>query len=247
MILELDCGNTLIKWRVLGVDSGDVIFYGSVPAIADLLLALQQLPALSLRRCRLVSVRGEDETAQLITEIERVFALRCCLAQPAQSVAGVRNGYLDYQRLGMDRWLALVGAYQLAGRACLILDLGTAITADFVDAAGEHLGGYICPGLPLMRGLLRTHTQRIRYEDSAVGPRVFAPLPGRTTLDAVEGGGLLMLRGFAQAQLDIATQCLGANFEVFLTGGDSSLVEDVMPFARVVPDLVFVGLAVVCP
>lgn len=84
-------------------------------------------------------------------------------------MAGVRNGYADYQRLGMDRWLAIIGAYQLARGACLVLDLGTAITADYVNAAGEHLGGYICPGLPLMRGLLRTHTQRIRYEDPVDG------------------------------------------------------------------------------
>ena len=147
----------------------------------------------------------------------------------------------------MDRWLAIIGAYQLARGACLVLDLGTAITADYVNAAGEHLGGYICPGLPLMRGLLRTHTQRIRYEDPVAGCNGQTLRPGRTTMDAVERGSLLMLRGFAETQLGVAAECLGGDFEVFLTGGDSSLIGDVVPFARVVPDLVFIGLAVVCP
>lgn len=247
MILELDCGNTLIKWRVISSDSGDVVFVGVAANIAELLVELQCLSALSLQRCRLVSVRGEEETTQLIAAIEHAFGLMCCLAKPAPCVAGVRNGYADYQRLGMDRWLAIIGAYQLARGACLVLDLGTAITADYVNAVGEHLGGYICPGLPLMRGLLRTHTQRIRYEDPVAGWSGQALRPGRTTMDAVERGSLLMLRGFAQTQLGVAAECLGADFEVFLTGGDSSLIGDVVPFARVVPDLVFIGLAVVCP
>lgn len=247
MILELDCGNTLIKWRVISSDSGDVVFVGVAANIAELLVELQCLSALSLQRCRLVSVRGEEETTQLIAAIEHAFGLMCCLAKPALCLAGVRNGYADYQRLGMDRWLAIIGAYQLARGACLVLDLGTAITADYVNAAGEHMGGYICPGLPLMRGLLRTHTQRIRYEDPVDGWSGQTLRPGRTTMDAVERGSLLMLRGFAGAQLEVAAECLGADFEVFLTGGDSSLIEDVVPFARVVPDLVFIGLAVVCP
>ena len=247
MILELDCGNTLIKWRVISSDSGDVVLVGVAANVAELLVELQCLSALSLQRCRLVSVRGEEETTQLIAAIEHAFGLMCCLAKPALCVAGVRNGYADYERLGMDRWLAIIGAYQLARGACLVLDLGTAITADYVNAAGEHLGGYICPGLPLMRGLLRTHTQRIRYEDPVDGWSGQTLRPGRTTMDAVERGSLLMLRGFAGAQLEVAAECLGADFEVFLTGGDSPLIGDVVPFARVVPDLVFIGLAVVCP
>lgn len=247
MILELDCGNTLIKWRVISSGSGEVVFVGVAVNVAELLVDLQRLSELSLQRCRLVSVRGEEETALLIVAIERAFALKCCLAQPALCVAGVRNGYADYRRLGMDRWLAIIGAYQLARGACLVLDLGTAITADYVDATGGHLGGYICPGLPLMRGLLRTHTQRIRYENPVAGLRGRPLQPGRTTMDAVERGSVLMLRGFADTQLAVAGECLGADFEVFLTGGDSALIEDVVPFARVVPDLVFIGLAVVCP
>ena len=51
----------------------------------------------------------------------------------------------------MDRWLAMVGAFQLRRNAMLVVDLGTAVTADLVDENGLHLGGYICPGLSLLR------------------------------------------------------------------------------------------------
>ena len=50
MILELDCGNTLIKWRVISSDSGDVVFVGVAANIAELLVELQCLSALSLQR-----------------------------------------------------------------------------------------------------------------------------------------------------------------------------------------------------
>ncbi|MNF13156.1 Type III pantothenate kinase [compost metagenome] len=56
-----------------------------------------------------------------------------------------------------------------------------------------------------------------------------------------------MLRGFVLTQLELAREYWGADFSVFLTGGDANLVSGVVPQARVVPDLVFVGLAMACP
>ncbi|MNI25737.1 Type III pantothenate kinase [compost metagenome] len=56
-----------------------------------------------------------------------------------------------------------------------------------------------------------------------------------------------MLRGFVMTQLELARSYWGEDFVVFLTGGDASLVTEAVPQARVVPDLVFVGLAMACP
>jgi type III pantothenate kinase len=162
-------------------------------------------------------------------------------------MAGVRNGYEDYERLGLDRWLAVLGGYRLATGACLVLDFGTAATADFVTADGEHLGGFICPGMPLMRNQLRTHTRKIRYDDAAAEKALECLHPGRTTVEAVERGCTLMLRGFVLTQLELARHYWGDDFTVFLTGGDANLVADAVPQARLVPDLVFVGLAMACP
>ena len=57
----------------------------------------------------------------------------------------------------------------------------------------------------------------------------------------------MMLRGFVAEQLRQAQVHFPDGFEVFLTGGDAELVRDVVPGAQVVPDLVFVGLAIACP
>lgn len=247
MILELDCGNSFIKWRVAAKKGAVVVSGGVVDSDAALLESLSKLPGVSFTECRLVSVRSAEETTKLVTVLVDAFSVTPVCAAPARELAGVTNGYDEFARLGLDRWLALVGAYQLVRRACLVIDLGTAVTSDFVDAGGAHLGGFICPGMPLMRNQLRTHTRRIRYDDIEAEKALVHLVPGRATAEAVERGCSLMLRGFALTQLEIARGYWGDDFIIFVTGGDASLVRDVLPEARVAPDLVFVGLALACP
>ncbi|MGY4490947.1 pantothenate kinase [Pseudomonas sp. TE3610] len=247
MILELDCGNSFIKWRLIAVEGGPRVMGGVVDSDQALVDALTAIDGLHLRHCRLVSVRNEDETTQLTGTLAQAFGVQSACVRPAQILAGVRNGYQEFERLGLDRWVALVAGYRLAGGACVVIDLGTAITSDFVDAAGEHVGGFICPGMPLMRSLLRTHTRKIRYDDQSAERAHGSLEPGRNTVEAVERGCALMMRGFVQTQLEHATQLWGDGFQLYLTGGDAELVKDVVPQAKVVPDLVFVGLAIACP
>ncbi|MCQ3018825.1 pantothenate kinase [Pseudomonas tremae] len=247
MILELDCGNSFIKWRITTSDHAVMVGGGVVDSDAALLESLGKLPGVPFNQCRLVSVRSADETAKLVALLIDAFSVTPVCAAPARQLAGVINGYEDFGRLGLDRWLALVGAYHLVRRACLVIDLGTAVTSDFVDATGGHLGGFICPGMPLMRNQLRTHTRRIRYYDVEAEKALAHRVPGRATAEAVERGCSLMLRGFALTQIEIARGYWGADFVIFVTGGDAALVADVLPEARIVPDLVFVGLALACP
>jgi type III pantothenate kinase len=247
MILELDCGNSFIKWRVLDANARLVVAEGVVDSDLALLADLKVLKGIALKYCRMVSVRTAEETGMLVALLKESFDVSVVSASPAREMSGVRNGYEEFEKLGLDRWLALLGGFHLAGGACLVLDFGTAVTADFVAADGGHLGGFICPGMPLMRNQLRTHTRKIRYGDLAAGRALESLVPGRTTVEAVERGCLLMLQGFVLTQLELARSHWGEDFAVFLTGGDAALVSGIVPEARVVPDLVFVGLAMACP
>jgi type III pantothenate kinase len=247
MILELDCGNSFIKWRVLDADVRRVVGEGVVDSDLALLESLKALKGLALKFCRLVSVRTAEETSALVSLLTEAFGVSVVCAAPSREMSGVRNGYEEFERLGLDRWLAMLGGFHLAAGACLVLDFGTAVTADFISRNGEHLGGFICPGMPLMRNQLRTHTRRIRYGDLAAERALESLVPGRTTVEAVERGCSLMLRGFVLTQLELARSYWGDDFVVFLTGGDAGLVSGIVPEARVVPDLVFVGLAMACP
>lgn len=245
MILELDCGNSFIKWRVL--DAEAPVGGGIADSPEGVILEILACPELSITRCRMVSVRSDVETSHLVAAITSEFSVEVVCVAPASILAGVTNGYKDFERLGLDRWLTIVGGYKLAGGPCLVLDLGTAVTADFVDSDGQHKGGFICPGLSLMRNQLQTHTRRIRYDVASAKGALQDFEPASTTIEAVERGCLLMLRGFVSTQVQLARQYWDDDFVVFLTGGDADLVADVVADARVIKDLVFVGLAVACP
>lgn len=146
MILELDCGNSFIKWRVLDNAALGVFAEGVVDSDDALVGHLRTLNGLVLTRCRLVSVRTAEETSKLTSMLVRAFGVAVICAAPAKEMAGVRNGYEEFERLGLDRWLAMLGGFRLAAGACLVLDFGTAVTADFIAADGEHLGGLSAQG-----------------------------------------------------------------------------------------------------
>lgn len=244
MILELDCGNSLIKWRVLSRNTQRVEGEGAASDEVGLVEQLDGALSEAPRMVRLVSVRGESETAGLIARLGTIYPGRILLAQSAHMLAGVTSGYLEPSSLGADRWLAVVAAFSLSRAACLVLDIGTAITADYVDSSGLHRGGFICPGLGLMRKQLGGHTRRIRYEASS---EVGVCAPGRTTAQAVERGTELMMRGFIDTQIRQAHDMFGDKCRIILTGGDAAMVLPYVPEAEFVRDLVFRGLAIACP
>lgn len=70
MILELDCGNSFIKWRVIHVADATIAGGGVVDSDQALLAAVAALPALHLAGCRMVSVRSEEETSSLCTLLQ---------------------------------------------------------------------------------------------------------------------------------------------------------------------------------
>jgi type III pantothenate kinase len=246
MILELDCGNSFVKWRVISEANGSTMIAGIATQAADIVRDLGDQNIGQIVRCRLVSVRDDAETKTIIDILSESLKVNVAKVNPAQETAGVVNGYRDQQRLGLDRWLAIVAAYDMCGGACLVIDLGTAITVDLVGHDGIHLGGYIAPGLALLRTQLLTHTRRIRYDAAETASALSDISPGRSTAEAVERGCLLMARSYVSGQIRSAGNHLGEGFVTYVTGGDASLVADI-PGVTCVPDLVFRGLAIACP
>lgn len=246
MILELDCGNSFIKWRLIerGSDAR-VVACGMCSDPISLLDKVAGGTWSCPASCRLVSVRGEQETNALVHALRDRLGVEVACATPAPSLAGVINGYRDYQRLGLDRWMAIVGAYQLCHGPCVVIDLGTAVTIDLIDGGGRHLGGFIAPGMELLTAQLRSHTKRIVYDAQEASAALSETSPGRSTSEAVERGCIKMLRAYVEGQIDEAGQMLGEGMKVYVAGGDSSLLAG-LP-VEFVPDLVFKGLAIACP
>lgn len=231
-VLYLDVGNSRVKWLTVGADGTRTAMNAVVHAgaVAEAIAAAVADSAPEV-------VVAVDVTATLPQGLPDGLPLRVFTA--TETVAGLKNGYDDPARLGADRWAAVVGAWQ--HDAVLVIDAGTAITADLVDASGRHRGGWIAPGRALATKSLTTSTRGIRMGDA---PAVSGDQPGTDTDHAVAGGAVLAARGFAIQAAQAARQTLGAEPRIVLTGGDAPLLAAVLPGASVVEDLVLRGLMV---
>jgi type III pantothenate kinase len=235
MILELDIGNSRIKWRQLDEREGVVIDQGHVSDLDE----LQQLDALGAQplMVRMSCVRDKNEADNIGKWVRGRYSLEASRAEVTKSCGSVTNSYEDVSRMGVDRWLAMLAAYQSTGGPCVVVDGGTALTVDIVAADGQHQGGYILPGLQLMRRSLVENTG-IRISATTTSD---SKKPGRSTDEAVLNGTLAVLLALIEQK--------AAGSTLLLTGGDAQRLASMLPEQdlQVIPSLVLDGLAIACP
>ncbi|RYG63124.1 type III pantothenate kinase, partial [bacterium] len=199
MTLLIDIGNTRIKWARLR---------GSVPG-AQKSARLVGDGAAQFRGLLEGAKQGETVLAVNVAGLRAERALRRAarsagvhapeFALSERNAAGVRNGYREPWRLGADRWIAVLGArHSLGEHPACVVDVGTALTIDVVDARGLHRGGLIVPGPELMVTALLRGTRGIRRR-AAGGTIANAGGPwARTTIDALERGALEAAAGVVE-------------------------------------------------
>ena len=233
MILEIDAGNTRLKWRCRGASTTAARVADSVSAISA------ELEGSRIERVHIASVRVPQFLEQLAAESEQAFAAEVTVARVSSHCSGLRINYADPSRLGVDRWLAMLAARALAPSACLVVDCGTALTLDRVSAEGEHEGGFILPGLALMRRSLEENT-RIRLDSSYVPGSIEL---GNSTDAAVYHGTLAAAVALIQVQWSELNQASTPARLVLTGGGAGELSRQLQAqAAETVPDLVLDGL-----
>lgn len=221
-VLFLDCGNSRCKYR-LGDQSGFWL---------DLETALADIDQWQPGRVLIATVSAFG--AQLQAALESRGHLNVSLLTVRNGWHGVHIAYPDPARYGIDRWLTLI-AVRSWQQNVVIVDAGTALTIDALDAAGQHRGGYIVPGLALMR--------RALVNDTFALPAVAASqsrAPGHNTADAIANGAVLTLSAAVTAAC--AEYALSPSRLVW-TGGDAPvLAAHVQPAGEQMPDLVIAGM-----
>ncbi len=234
--LQLDVGNTSAKWR--WVDTGGVQQRGSFKrgALQQVCEEWQRLDPPD--QVWIASVADADFEQALSDAVAQLWSLAPWLPRTPASTAGLQNSYAEPARMGIDRWLAMLGAWQvLPDTPLCVVDAGSALTIDLIGANGHHRGGYIIPGPQLMESALLRDTDRVRF-DLAGEYRLD---PGTCTAEAVRHGiaaaqsGAVRLIQERFGEPEMATVYSGGAGEVI-----KSLLEDPGPFR---PDLVFEGLA----
>lgn len=243
--LLLDVGNTRLKWGVL--DDGEIRRTGH---IAQEQLREKGLTVLTTKLPRRVDVVRASNVAgtSFATRLSGVIGMHCHadvhFARSEKRGWGVTNGYRQPRRLGVDRWVAMIGAWAETQSACLVVDAGTALTIDALDNEGVHLGGQIIPGAETMLASLASATSDIpAVKTSAKKASQGLEMFGRNTAAAVREGSQNAVAGAVERSIRVL-QDDGLDPVVILTGGGASRILDALvetPLHR--PNLVLNGLA----
>jgi type III pantothenate kinase len=239
MSLLVDIGNSRVKW---GIVQDDRIVSGQpFPSAAESLAESLDRYWLSLpvpHRIYACNVAGSNAEQAITAWTQRHWGDSPRFARSAERGYGVMNGYEKPEKLGVDRWVSLIALREFARGPACVVDCGTALTFDVLDADGRHLGGLIAPGLAMMRRSLVRDTKGIRDIDSG-DSRFF----GRSTAAAVKGGVLAACTGLIERSVREAVKELGQVPDLVLTGGDADVVADTLDGpCTVVQDLILRGL-----
>lgn len=232
MNLLIDIGNSRIKW---GLASNGVLHWTAGAAHhADW---LDYLPLEQADSIWLASVAA-PEAADAVAERAAHAGLHCSHLTAEAHFGRLENGYSSPARLGVDRWMACIGAVARYAGSVMIVDAGTALTLDWIDADCRHQGGLITPGIATMRQRLSGATQLALPDGETPDTDL-----GTSPPTAIERG----TRYSAIALIDEMARRYPAEHRL-LTGGESGMIASELGVAWDVtwdqaPDLVLEGLA----
>ena len=247
--LLFDAGNTRLKWGLFR--NGRISRSGAITM--DKIRA-DGLSALTTRLPRDVTNAIVSNVAgpAFATRLSAVVSLHCGvdlrLASCARQAHGVTSAYKQPRRLGVDRWVAMIGAWNEFRSALCIVDAGTALTIDAVDKSGHHQGGQIIPGMRLMSEALHNETSELPppkrgHRDPGDGLALFAS----NTRDAISSGSLTATCGAIEKAVR-HMRAGGLRPKIVLTGGDASrILKQLNGNAIHRPNLVLQGLSIMVP
>ncbi|AWB66714.1 hypothetical protein C2869_09840 [Saccharobesus litoralis] len=252
-ILLVDEGNTRIKYAELDTNSGFIKLLDSH------LLSKANLNTQNYLAIYASSVKSGAELQKMLAT---QFSCPIYIIETPDSKYGLTIAYADKTRLGVDRWLAMLGAFcntvDLAGKATgevaqntkycaqLVADFGTAVTIDAIEQDGTHIGGWIIPGLNTAKSGLLGKTASIKIKTDVCHKAEF----GDMTESCVNNGIYVSILStiFYACKLLLKK---AETIDIYLTGGDCELfyAELVTQLNEQniniyqVDDLVFKGLA----
>ncbi|NNC98677.1 MAG: type III pantothenate kinase [Gammaproteobacteria bacterium] len=239
MVLLFDIGNTRLKWALC--NAGQIVESGVHDSaqicrqnLTDWLAELPKPQSIWIS-CVGKDAQSEFLSAWLLTH----FALQAVVVGVTDSACGIRNGYLDHERLGVDRWLAAIGARTLVSSGdVIVVDAGTAITIDWLSRDNVYEGGVILPGANLVHDVLEGQTAGIAASQADTDNII-----GKTTGECVNSGIIYGLAGAVERIVNEMQKTIQQPASIVLTGGGADMLWSKVNLPAVVEqNLVFIGL-----
>jgi type III pantothenate kinase len=159
--------------------------------------------------------------------VRRMLPMRALIVN-ADIDLGIGVRYPNKKQIGADRLANAVGVAELYGAPAIVVDFGTAVTFDIVNARREYIGGVIAPGLASVTDYL--------YQRTALLPRITLAEPrsviGKSTVEAMRVGAVIGYRGLVKEILSALKRERGMKRAVVVaTGGYGDLM------ARKIPEI----------
>jgi type III pantothenate kinase len=240
--LLLDLGNSRCKFAI--VEKGDLKQYEaqnygpfgklySVKSLSDQYSDADEVV--------ISSVLSEEMNSQIKETLLNGAAKNVFFLAPEENSFGVKLAYADPSNMGVDRVAALIGAKEkYSGNSCIV-DCGTAITIDVLDAKGVHQGGVILPGIKVMKKALLSNT-KIEVSDADVEFDVLS----KTTEGAIHTGCISAVVGGVEHVVNKMASDYDGFDQIVITGGDAEKIKSYLSMqADMDNTLVLDGLKVV--
>ena len=230
-----DLGNTRLKCAPLDTDGGFGDVLAAAHGGADPAQACAAILPAQGNVAYVASVAAPALTIGLLDALTQRFQ-RISMARTQSAFAGLRIAYADPRKLGVDRFLALLGAHA-RGPPALVVAVGTALTIDLLDAEGRHRGGRIALSPALMREALHARAKHL-------------PITGGTYVEFADDTEAALASGCEGAALALiersrhgAEGLLDATPGLLLHGGGAQALLSHLHDAAHAPRLVLEGLA----
>jgi type III pantothenate kinase len=251
LMLIIDAGNSSSKWMLFDMSAQDrqqmsrgTCYYDEWDDDASMFDATWS--QLDKPVHVLVSnVAGEEFAGNLSAWVSEHWDLQPDFVMAEQAAYGVSNAYVKPQQLGCDRWMALIAARHEYNNAVCIIDCGTAITVDVMDAQGRHLGGMLLPGLDMMQNWLLEDTH-IKLDTDDPTENKDNSLFATDTLSGIQSGTVYAVIAFVDRVAEDVISAMGKDIDIILGGGDAArLLPLLSTDCMHDPDLVLKGLMVI--
>ena len=232
MNLVIDVGNTLVKIAVF--DRSQIISIKSYDDINEDIVNdfLNEFPG--VKACIIGSVRD------LSADFKSLFTEKIhCLFLGPETPLPIKHEYATLETLGADRIAAVVAANKgYPGKNLLVIEAGTCITYDFINAKGVYYGGSISPGIGLRFAALHNFTDKLPLIEPVKDP----VLVGNSTESSIQSGVINGIKAELQGIIS-SYENNYKNLTIIISGGnldyfDKNLKNNI--FA--VPNIVLTGL-----
>jgi type III pantothenate kinase len=243
--LAIDVGNTRLKWGLYAEPrpgsellAHGAVFLETIEHLAEGDWAGMAEPVGVVGSC----VAADAVRRRVKEQLHELWERPPSWVVSSEAEAGVTNGYDHPTRLGVDRWVALIGArWRLQQRGHtgpgLVVMVGTAVTVDALDADGRFLGGCILPGHGIMLRALESGTAGLHVPTGEV-----KRFPTNTS-DALTSGGNYAITGAIERMYRHLTEHSGREPHLIVTGGAGwKVVPDLSVPYELIDTLLFDGL-----